>query len=161
MKSSLSLLFFSLIICLSISCGSTKSGKGYKYAADDIIEMSKGPCFGTCPVYDFRIDGLGNATFSGTTFVTKEGDHTKRFSAEETNALFDTFKTADFWSLENEYTAPVTDLPTTWLSFYFMDRNKKIRCYYGMPVRLINLIEAVEALALTQEGWTGDSISDQ
>ena len=161
MKIRLLVLSTILLAALAISCGSSKGSKGYKYAADDIIEMTKGPCFGTCPVYEFRIDGLGNATFKGTNFVTKEGEHSKQFSAAETNAIFDEFKTADFWSLEDEYTAPVTDLPTTWLSFYFMDRNKKIMCYYDMPVRLVNLIELVEAMALSQDGWTGDSISDQ
>lgn len=154
---------FPLLICLSlcIGCNSSKGSKGYRYSAEDVIEMERGACFGTCPVYDFKIDGLGRATFNGKTFVKLEGAFEKQFTAEETNELFDAFKKSDFWSYENEYTAPVTDLPTTWLSFYFMDRSKKIRCYYDIPVRLVNLIHDVEELALSSGGWIDPDAPDK
>ncbi|MBR9920271.1 MAG: hypothetical protein GYB31_05470 [Bacteroidetes bacterium] len=150
-----------LVIGLAIGCGSSKSGKGYKYSADDVIEMSKGACFGTCPVYEFRIDGLGNATFKGQAFVKKEGDFTKKFSAKETNEIFDEYKTSDFWSLEEEYTAAVSDLPTTWVSFYFMDKSKKVRAYYDFPVRLKLLIDKTHILASSEDGWKDEGAPDK
>ena len=159
MKASVYLLIGALGFCMS--CGTPKGGKGFLYSANDVIEISKGACFGTCPVYDFKIDGLGKATFKGKAFVKREGDFVKQFSAEETNAIFDSFKRADFWSFENEYTAAVTDLPTVWLSFYFMERSKKIRCYYDVPVKLVNLGKEVEALALSEGGWIAPDAPDK
>lgn len=125
----------------------------YVYEASTFVELKKDPCFGACPVYAFKIDGKGNATFNGLRFVGKEGDWHQKFSPEVTNELFKTFEAADFWQFEDEYTATVTDLPTTWLTLQLGEKSKTIKDYFGAPPELKELEAKVEAIAETDDGW--------
>lgn len=125
----------------------------YQYDAASYIEFKKDPCFGFCPVYTFKVYGSGNATFHGDRNVTKEGDWTRTLSPEETNALFSAFEKSDFSGFQDEYTAQVTDLPTTWITFVHAGINKTIKDYYGAPEALKELEKLVEAIAETDEGW--------
>ncbi|MEZ4959313.1 MAG: DUF6438 domain-containing protein [Saprospiraceae bacterium] len=126
----------------------------YQYDAASRIELKKDPCFGFCPVYTFTVDGKGNATFKGERNVEKEGDWTRTLTPEEVNALFAAFEKSDFQSFQDEYTAQVTDLPTTWVTFRHAAIDRTIKDYYGGPAELKNLEKLVEAIAETEDGWT-------
>lgn len=147
------LLFLLLLIpgSLLLSCNASK--KMTQYDASSVIRMSKGPCFGSCPVYDITIDGSGNATFEGKRFVDKMGSFGKTFSREETSVLFKHFEEAGFWDFKDLYTDEITDLPTTFITFEHQGRSKKIQAYYNIPEKLQELIAEVHALA-ESEGWT-------
>lgn len=132
--------------------GCCVSKKNYQNDASSVIKMSKGVCFGTCPVYDITIDGTGKATYTGKRFVDKVGTFSKTFTAEETNLLFRKFTKAGFWEFEDEYTAEVTDLPTTFITLEHKGKMKKIKAYYGTPEALQALIDEVHAYSNTQ-GW--------
>ena len=147
MKSMLMILASGLLFV-----GCCVSKKNYQNDATSMIKMSKGVCFGTCPVYDITIDGTGKATYTGKRFVDKVGNFTKTFTPEETNRLFRKFEKADFFAFENEYTAEVTDLPTTFITLEHKGQSKKIKAYYGTPESLQALIAEVDAYSNT-EGW--------
>jgi uncharacterized protein DUF6438 len=136
---------------LMVACGTKK------YDATSFIEMKKDPCFGYCPVYVFKIDGTGHATFSGERNVEKEGNWTRTLSPEETQVLFQTFENANFWDFEEEYTDSVTDLPTTWITFSHLGQTKTIKDYYGAPEALKTLEKLVEDIAETSDGWEQSS----
>lgn len=125
----------------------------YHYEATSFIELKKEPCFGFCPVYTFKADGKGHATFHGDHNVSKEGDWTRTLTPEETNALFSAFGKSNFAAFQDEYAAEVTDLPTTWLTFHHGDLKKTIKDYYGAPDSLKALEKLVEAIAETDDGW--------
>jgi hypothetical protein len=126
----------------------------YQYDANSAIELKKDPCFGFCPVYSFKVDGKGNATFQGERNVNKEGAWTRTLTPEQTNALFKAFEDANFWQFQDEYTAPVTDLPTTYVTFTHKGQSKTVKDYYGSPPELKNLEKLVEEIAETEEGWS-------
>lgn len=128
----------------------------YLYDATATIELKKDPCFGFCPVYSIKIDGKGNATYDGQKNVEKVGTWYQTLSPEETNDLFDAFENADFWQFDNEYTAQVTDLPTTWVTFILDEKNKTIKDYYGAPEGLKKLELMVEAIVENEENWSQD-----
>lgn len=144
-------LGFVLVVCLLFTSEKCESGK-YQFSEETEIEMRTTACFGRCPVYTIKINGQGGASFNGKMFTEKEGRHTKRFAAGEVNALIREFEKADFWSFENEYTAEVTDLPTTYLIFKHDGQQKKIKMYYGYPDKLKELAGYVEKAA-ESEGW--------
>ena len=129
----------------------------YQYELTSTIELKKDPCFGFCPVYTFMVDGKGNATFTGDRNVPKEGTWTQTLTPEQTNALFEAFEKSDFASFQDEYTAQVTDLPTTWVTFDHGGMKKTIKDYYGAPESLKNLEKMIEAIAETDDGWTKTS----
>lgn len=124
-----------------------------KYDASSFIKMEKDPCFGYCPVYIFKIDGTGKASFTGERNVEKQGDWSRTLTPEETSALFQAFENSDFWAFEDEYTDSVTDLPTTWITFSHRGQAKTIKDYYGAPETLKNLEKLVEDIAETGDDW--------
>ena len=147
----LSILLLSLSL---LSCGLfKKKASTDELTAESVIKMKTGPCFGTCPVYTFTLNGLGEATYEGQRFVKKEGTWKKEFTTEETKALFVEFQKLDFFGYDDEYTANVTDLPTTWLTYTHDGRTKTIRCYYDVPKELQELIAKVDEASNT-ERWT-------
>ena len=125
----------------------------YHYGESTFIELKKDPCFGVCPVYSFKLDGKGNASFTGTRNVPKQGNWTRILSPEATNSLFKAFEQSNFAQFQDEYTAQVTDLPTTWVTFNNGVINKTIKDYYGSPEALKNLEKLVETIAEEDTGW--------
>ena len=118
-----------------------------KFSAADRIEMSKTACFGGCPVFEFTLTGAGQATYNGIRFTEKEGKFTRNFERAITDSLFHAFLEANFWDFDDEYTAEVTDLPTTFLTLTHGDRNKRIKMYYEVPEALRELEKKVDELA--------------
>lgn len=142
------LLGLTFLLFTAAKCNKEK----YEYSAETKVEISKTPCFGRCPTYTFTLNGQGEATFNGRKFVELEGDYARVFPIDTTNAAFATLLTADLWQYENEYTAPVTDLPTTYLTFNHEGKSKKIKLYAKYPDELNVLVKSLEALAFSK-GW--------
>ncbi len=126
----------------------------YHQDESTFIELKKDPCFGVCPVYSFRLDGKGNASFTGLRNVTKKGEWTRKLTPEATNAVFKAFEQSDFAQFQDEYTDQVTDLPTTWVTFSNGLFSKTIKDYYGSPETLKHLEKMVETIAEEDAGWT-------
>ena len=123
------------------------------------ISLERGPCFGTCPIYKVEIKGDGSVTYTGERFVKITGEQHAQISREEVSALVAKFEKADFFSLKDEYTAPVTDLPTYTLSVSFSGRNKTVTDYGGrmadMPAVVTELENEVDRVAGTDQWVKG------
>ena len=144
----LSLALFAILIFTSEKC----EKDNYQFTETTEVEIRTTACFGQCPVFTMKINGLGGASYNGKMFVKKEGRYTKRFSPGETNALLRSFDKADFFSFKNEYTGNVTDLPTTFLIFKKDGKEKKIKMYYNYPDKLKEL-EGYMKTAADTDGW--------
>lgn len=134
--------------------------KDQEYDQSTYIELKKDPCFGFCPVYSFRVDGSGKATFDGIRNVDKQGRWERQLGKEETAALFNAFLEADFWSFDDEYTGEVSDLPTTWITFSHEGRTKQVKDYFGAPAKLKELEALVEEIAESTTGWQQQTQSE-
>ncbi len=141
-----------LLVAILLFTAAKCSKKKYQFPTDATIEMSKTGCYGMCPVYEIKIDGRGNVSFSGKRFIEKEGYIEKQLSAEATNNLFKAFIDGNFWNFEDEYTENVSDLPTTYLSLSHDDKSKRVTDYYGAPDALKRLEKLVENIA-NLDGW--------
>jgi len=135
---------FSLILALILFFNWQCSTDPYTYDVSTTIEMSKTACFGTCPVYEVKINGKGAVNYEGLKFVKVEGKHTKTLSHEATNALIKAYIDADFWAFEDEYTSEISDLPTTFIAFSHDGKSKRIKDYYKAPEELKALEKLVE-----------------
>lgn len=154
---SLSLLLVStLLVFTAAKCGKEK----YEYSEESAIEIVKTACFGSCPVYNFSIQGNGVAKFNGRRFVDLEGQYSRVFPPDTTNFIFSTFVEANLDQYQSEYTENVTDLPTTYLTFRNEGKSKKIKMYYGYPEELKMLAAKLEELAFSS-GWTKEGGTDK
>lgn len=155
-------LFCMIPLLMLFACDASKKVQGEAAIPEDqdfteatVIAMSKGPCFGTCPVYDLTIKGNGEATLVAKKFMDYEGTFNRTLNQDEVDALIGAFLDANFFDFEEAYTANVTDLPTTWITFTHNGRTKKVKAYYDIPASLVRLIDQVHAIAI-DKAWAPD-----
>lgn len=120
------------------------------------IELWRSGCFGSCPSYLVSIDGKGNIVWSGIDYTVLSGRYRAKIPVGEVQRLVDMFAAANFYSLEDEYVARVTDNPSDIIIFSMGGRRKMIIDYVGlavgMPKSVADLEAAIDATAGT-ERW--------
>lgn len=123
-----------------LSCGLTK--KANTSEIELIISLQRTACFGTCPIYKIEIFSDGSGIYTGTRFVENIG--VTKFSLSETqlNLILTKAEAIGFTSMKEEYSEPISDLPTTFIQI----KDKKIRDYTGAPKTLKNLENLIDQL---------------
>ncbi|GAB4145621.1 MAG: hypothetical protein OHK0017_05400 [Patescibacteria group bacterium] len=126
-------------------------------AEDDLssveITIERQPCFGYCPVYSVTINGSGEVIYKGTANVKVTGEQKSQISKEEVKKLVEEFKKADYFNLKDEYTANVSDVPTTITSLKLNGKSKRIIDYYNAPESLKALESKIDETVNVQQ-WT-------
>ena len=118
------------------------------------ITLTRGACFGFCPVYTVSITGDGQVTYVGRNFVNVTGEQHATISPEAVQQLLRRFDDVGFSSLNDEYRAHVTDLPTY---VVVLERNgvrKSVTDYGGLSA---GMPEAVRALQTEIDRVAGTS----
>jgi hypothetical protein len=92
--------------------------------------MERGACYGRCPIYKLTISANGTVDYEGIRFVRIEGKRRSKINASQIEELVASIKNADFFSLEDEYVTPATDLPSITLSITLDGQTKSI-WHYG------------------------------
>jgi hypothetical protein len=78
----------------------------------DFVELSRSPCYGSCPSNSVGVHADGKVVWDGSGYVLEHGHRTGRIDASAARSLIERFRTKEFWSLCGAYTRPVTDNPT-------------------------------------------------
>jgi hypothetical protein len=76
------------------------------------ITLARTGCLGTCPSYTVEVRGDGSVLYEGHGYVAFTGTHRGLVPQSNVIELVKLFEKADYYSLQNEYTASVTDNPT-------------------------------------------------
>ena len=92
--------------------------------------------------------------YEGRNFVAVTGRQTSSISQEQVRELVKAFYETDYFSLKNEYSAQVTDLPTTTTSITVDGRFKQVINYYGAPEQLMELENKIDDIS-NSEKWVG------
>ena len=131
---------FLILFSVLLSCGLTKKTKTSEIEL--IISLQRTACFGTCPIYKIEIFSDGSGIYTGTRFVENIG--VTKFSLSETqlNLILTKAEAIGFTSMKEEYSEPISDLPTTFIQI----KDKKIRDYTGAPKTLKNLESLIDQL---------------
>src|SRR5262245_16370323 len=111
------------------------------------ISIKRTPCFGMCPEYEVVIHGDGTVKYTGRTNVRVEGEQTWKIDPAAVRALAREMEQAGYFDLEDEYTAHVTDLPTTYTSLTIGARAKTVKNYFGAPQKLKDLEKRIEEVS--------------
>jgi ankyrin repeat protein len=116
------------------------------------IALSRSGCYGTCPSYEISVSREG-IVFEGGGFVVASGRHTDTVDPRAVRELAKKFVAADFYSMNDEYQAGVTDNPTYVLSISIDGHAKKVLDYVGswvgMPEVISDLEDEVDTFART------------
>lgn len=124
------------------------------------IVLKRGACYGTCPSYDVVVS-TGGIEFDGHSCVAALGKHAAPVDGNEVRKLASKFVAADFYSMDTEYEATVTDMPAYVLSIQVDGQEKEVTDYVGrwvgMPTIIEELEDDVDALAQTGRWVQGQS----
>lgn len=131
-------------------------------SADEMsaIGLSRGMCYGPCPVYSLSFDRTGAAQFTGTYFVTLVGPHVARCQPDEFADLARAMVFPGFESLGEAYSIDVTDQAdaSTWI---VRDCDRHAVSDYGAagPLALAAIQELIDGLAATLD-WQPEPVRE-
>jgi hypothetical protein len=94
-----------------------------------VAKLSRGACYGTCPIYTLTVKADGTVNFDGTKYTETIGRADGRIDDEKLKALLQEFKTADFFGLDDDYTSGdcSTDQPTVSTALTINGETKEIK----------------------------------
>lgn len=125
------------------------------------ITLDRTSCFGTCPSYKVDVHGDGSVLYEGHSDVTFTGSHHGAVPQANVIELVKLFEQADYFSLQNDYTASITDHPAQTTSIEIDGQRKEIVDYVGlqvgMPLSVMKLEQAVDRLSGAMRWAYGDS----
>ena len=133
---------FLIIYSIFFACGITNDSLPNN--TESIIQLQRTACFGKCPIYKIEIFSDGSGIYTGTRFVEHIGITKFKISESDVNNILEYANKIGFEKLEDEYSEPITDLPTTYITI----KNKKIKDYAGAPKKLKALEELIDQIYL-------------
>lgn len=107
----------------------------------DSISMTRGPCFGACPMYEVTVYGDGRVVFRGDRFVAQSGEHTRTIDPTEAAALFAAADSIGFFDLPMAITpanpeacgGSWTDMPSADITVWWAGLHHEVAHYHGCP----------------------------
>jgi hypothetical protein len=114
-----------------------------------IIEMSKGPCLGDCPVFDLVIYETGIATFNGKQYTDRQGLFMKNIGKEKVKQITNTCVAANLWQFQDIYKSNVPDLPTVTITYFEGKEKKTIAGKKERPIAILDIESMLEDVAFS------------
>ena len=123
----------------------------------DFVKLSRGGCFGTCPIYAVTISENGDVVWEGHSYVRSTGESRSKIAPESARALIQQFMAPRFWALCGAYSASITDNATVETQVRIGGRLKTVSNYANSaPDWVAPLEEAIDAAADTHLWRHGD-----
>jgi hypothetical protein len=117
-----------------------------------VIEMSKGPCYGTCPVFTITVYEKGVVAYKGERHSDKLGLYVKVLKKASYQKLVNAFAQANLWQYKDVYKSQVPDFQTVTLTYYEEGDIKTIVGKDGRPAAVLELEQMLDQLA-AEDGW--------
>ncbi len=117
-----------------------------------VVEMSKSPCYGRCPVFRLTIYENGIVSFDGERYTERVGLWVKELEAERYDEILRAFRKANLWRFRNVYRGEYYDAPTVSITYYEEGDVKTIVGKDGRPYQVLELEAMLDNLARS-EGW--------
>jgi hypothetical protein len=111
------------------------------------IEFQTSGCYGSCPVFNLKINYKGNAEFNGQAYIKHKGKSEKKIPINLFNEIQELLEYIEIKKLKDNYSVAWTDDQTSTLTIRFNDNSvKKIRDYgmigtFGLMAVYSKLIE--------------------
>ena len=125
------------------------------------IELTRGPCYGPCPVYRVSIGRSGQVEYEGKANCARKGHHRGRlFFPLDFARIAYLIERTDIPNLKREYAFPATDMDTVTIRIEYVSDAQEPLVFtdYGQvaPIELWALEVALDGLLHTTE-WQDDA----
>lgn len=118
-----------------------------------VIEMSKGPCYGSCPVFTITVYDNGVVAYKGERHTNKLGLYVKILKNTEYQKILNAFKDANLWQFQDVYKSQIPDFQTVTMTYYEEGDIKTIVGKDGRPSKVVELEAMLDKLADSDDGW--------
>jgi ankyrin repeat protein len=108
------------------------------------MSLSRTSCYGSCPAYSVEVRGNGDVFFRGGINVLVPGEHRSKISRHEVENLLDAFREADYFSLKDDYSQHMTDVPSYSTAIEFDGLKKSVGDYAGTGVGMPDVVTELE-----------------
>ena len=134
-----------MILGVLVFAGCTKKAAptGEDLASKLILEVKRSPCYGDCPVYDFRVYSNGYAELDAKKNTNWVGAYSSRLSTSKMSGIKKMFQKAEYFSLEDSYSSTASDLPSTNIYYKYRGEEKTVNLYGDGPEQLKTLIDDI------------------
>lgn len=150
------------LVCVLTSCQFFQPAFPKVDRKELTITLRREACYGSCPDYLVTIMGNGRVVFDGAPFIQRNetatvepifstesgvrvtGVHETTISQREIEKLLKIFKQARFFSLRDEYRAPITDISADIVMIDTGNGKKSVLDYGGSEVGMPNAVNALQ-----------------
>jgi hypothetical protein len=127
----------------------------------DVIELTRGYCFGSCPVYTVQVRGDGTVTWHGEKYVAVRGEAAGRIQVSEARDLISSFRSNGFWNLCGSYRRPITDEATVSTRLSIAGQTKSVLNYADAAPEWLSKLEGrIDSIADTHR-WRHSEASQE
>jgi TonB family protein len=103
-----------------------------------------------------RVSGNGTVEYKGTRFVVVEGKHERHIEPAEVQALIETFRKADFFSLNDNYSVSASDVGSQSTGIHIGTVQKTITSNIQIPTTLKSVQDAILKYSHSEQWITGN-----
>lgn len=140
-----------LIVCLLPAAAVAQ--KAVRVPVDFKLELVRGECAGSCPVYTLTIDANGRVHYTGEAYTDKPGMWTKTLDAQTMGQLTRTLRKEAFFSYDSLYNDPrLPALPWLYLQVTEEGRTHRVRFRANGPETFRLLVRKLEAI-IGEDGY--------
>ena len=124
-------------------------------ALDDVkITLKRGPCHGSCPVYELTVLGSGEVIYKGEAFVKEIGERRSSIPQKDVSKLLAYAMDMGFFELESGYYALITDVAEHEVTVKIGDREKKVIDQSAAPILLQRFESMIDRVCQSRK-WVG------
>ena len=114
---------------------------------DKLVEMSKGPCFGFCPIYTLTVYSNGVVTYYGERNTNRQGTYLRILDKNKLSALKTQLEAANLWQFQDLYKGLLPDLQTVTITYWEEGDFKTIAGKDGRPKAVVDIETELESIA--------------
>ncbi|HEY8404054.1 MAG TPA: DUF6438 domain-containing protein [Flavobacteriales bacterium] len=127
-----------------------------------VIEYRRTPCFGTCPIFNFKVYENGRAVYEGKNFVDMIGTFYSTVTPEQVQKIIDVAEQIQFFKMKDVYDEhAVTDLPSVYVTLSKNGELKTVKNRYQGPKELKLLYDELDALIQVLTWIPGEKNPDE
>ncbi len=139
-----------LFVAVLLGCATTQQPCLTEAEAERFsVTITKGMCFGLCPVYSATVRGNGRVLYDGRQNVDRMGAWNGSVPQDSLCALVQDIRVRKLMLLDTSFVENVPDAPLTTLTISDMGRTRTFRWNMGTPEPLKGIVSRM--IALTHE----------
>ena len=135
-----------------LSCKSTKKAQNFD-EKELRFSLSKGVCFGTCPVYELKVYHGGMAVFVGLQNTPKLGEWEKKLEKEDYKKLEEAFEKTDFANYPSEFKSRIPDFPMVSIGYHDGNEFRIVSGKEDRPDALMQAQFVLEKIVDNNNDW--------